>query len=272
MLAQDRQEAGEVEPHRQRARIGHGRAIYRPLPASFYARPVHVVARALLGSLLVRRVDGGVAAARIVETEAYAGLVDPASHSFRGVTPRCSTMFGPVGRLYVYFTYGAHFCVNVVAGSRREAAAVLLRAAEIVDGSPRLALEALRRGRLARTRPGETAGRLARGELDARLLSGPGNLAAAFAFDRSHDGIDLTRRGEAWLAAGRPPARVLWTPRVGLSSPLAGPWLWRCVDAGSGATTRVPSAWPSSARPWPTLALARREAERANSERARTGR
>lgn len=242
------------------------------MPAAFYARPVHVVARALIGSYLVRRVpqEGkgpgrrhGLLVARIVETEAYAGLIDPSSHSFRGKTARCTTMFGPGGRLYVYFTYGAHFCVNVVAGSRREAAAVLLRAAEPVDlppehGAADLGIQAMRRGRLARAKPGATARRIERGELDLRLASGPGNLAAAFAFDRRDDGIDLTQPDAAWLVAGPPPARVVWTPRIGLSSPLASSWRWRCADADSVATTRVPSAWPSATTPSPTLAQARR--------------
>jgi DNA-3-methyladenine glycosylase len=257
-----------MEPHRQRARFGHGRAIYRPLPAGFYARPVHVVARALIGSLLVRRGARGVLLARIVETEAYGGLVDPSSHSFRGATPRSATMFGAVGRLYVYFTYGAHFCANVVAGSRRDATAVLLRAAEAVEDPTGSGIEAMRAGRLARTKPGATADRLARGELDARLASGPGNLAAAFAFDRSHDGVDLTRTDVAWLSAGTPPARVRWTPRIGISSPLAGPWLWRCVDVDSAATTRVPAAWPSSSRPTPSIDAARRQVARARARSA----
>jgi len=224
-----------------------------------------VVARALVGALLVRRAAGRLLIARIVETEAYGGLADPSSHSFRGATPRCATMFGPVGRLYVYFTYGAHFCINVVAGSRRAATAVLLRAAEVADLAEGAGVEAMRRGRLARARPGATAGRLARGELDGRLATGPGNLAAAFSFDRRHDGIDLTRTGEAWLAAGQPPERVRWTPRVGLSSPLSSGWLWRCVDAGSDAATRVPATWPSSWRPTPTIAAARRAVARARA-------
>jgi DNA-3-methyladenine glycosylase len=211
----------------------------------------------LIGTLLVRRDGAALRVARIVEVEAYAGRLDPASHSFRGETPRCSTMFGPPGRLYVYFTYGAHFCVNVVAGSRRDAAAVLLRAAEPLDG-----IAAMRAGRQARTKPGATHDALARGELDERLASGPGNLAAAFSFAREHDGIDLTNASVAWLAAdpdarhgeGSGGAAIQWTPRIGISSPIAGPWLWRCVDGGSAAPTRIPAAWPRADAPAPTLA------------------
>jgi DNA-3-methyladenine glycosylase len=232
----------------------------RPLPASFYERPVLRLARALLGRRLVRivRERGATVrlSARIVETEAYSGCFDPASHSFRGLTPRCATMFGPAGRLYVYFTYGAHFCANVVGGSRRHAAAVLLRAAE-PDPEVR-GLEAMRRGRLARTRAGATADALARGELDRWLARGPGNLAAAFRLDRADDGTDLTSGETIWIERGTAPRRVLWTPRIGLGDNRAGPWLWRCFDAESDAVTRVPASWPRSPRPTPTLVEVRR--------------
>ena len=229
---------------------------------------MHEVARALIGTLLVRRDGPNLRIARIVEVEAYAGRLDPASHSFRGRTPRCATMFGPPGRLYVYFTYGAHFCANVVGGSRRDAAAVLLRAAEPLHG-----IAAMRSGRRARTKPGATAGAIERGELDARLASGPGNLAAAFSFTREHDGLDLTRRDVAWLAAdpqarartrGRT-AELRWTPRIGISSPVASGWLWRCVAAGSAAPTRIAATWPRAKEPRPTLAELRLSRARAPS-------
>lgn len=229
----------------------------RPLPASFYDRPVLAVARALLGQLLVRplRVRGAVRllVGRIVETEAYAGRLDPASHSFRGCTPRCATMFGAAGRLYVYFSYGNHWCANVVGGSRRDAAAILLRAAEPVDG-----VDLMRRNRHARTRPGPTAAALRRGELDATLCRGPGNLAAAFALDRRDDGRDLTAAEELWIARGRAARRVLWTPRIGLRAAPAAAWCWRCFDVESAAACRVPAGWPRSSSPRPTLAQIRR--------------
>jgi DNA-3-methyladenine glycosylase len=251
-----------VQSHRQRASGAHvGPGIYRPLPRAFYEQPVLALARALLGKVLVRRLRRGgreeLLLGRIVETEAYAGLLDPASHSFRGLTPRCATMFGPAGRLYVYFTYGNHFCANVVGGSRAEAAAVLLRALEPLDG-----IESLRRGRAARARPGPTARALEAGVLDSRLASGPGNLAAACRLKRRHDGLDLTQAGELWIAQGAPPRRVLWTPRVGLGSNPAAPWLWRCIDAQSESLSRV-AARPSAPRPSPGLAQLRAARRRA---------
>ena len=102
----------------------------RPLERSWFERPSTVVAPEMLNLLLVGRGASG----RIVEVEAYAGKVDPASHAFRGRTARNATMFGPAGHLYVYFTYGMHFCANVVCGEEGDASAVLLRALAPVEG------------------------------------------------------------------------------------------------------------------------------------------
>src|SRR3954463_2055001 len=135
------------------------------IPRSFYDRPVLEVARDLLGAVLVC----GDVALRLTEVEAYAGGHDPASHAFRGPTPRNSVMFGPGGHAYVYFTYGMHFCMNLVCGPDGSASAVLLRAGEVVAG-----LETAR----AR-RPGAT---------DRDLARGPARLTKALAVDRALDG------------------------------------------------------------------------------------
>src|SRR5207247_7555318 len=130
-----------------------------------------IVARELLGRLLVSRTAGRPLLARIVECEAYQED-DPASHSFRGRAPRTEVMFGPPGHLYVYFTYGMHFCMNVVTGRAGEGSAVLLRAGEPVGG-----LEALRRGRTAAA--------------DTNLLRGPARWTTAFGVDLGLNGSDL---------------------------------------------------------------------------------
>ncbi len=111
-----------------------GQAVAEP-DRAWFARPTTEVARDLIGCALV--VDAGTAdavAARVVETEAYLGTADPASHAFRGPTPRSAVMFGPAGHLYVYFTYGMHHCANVVTEADGVAGAVLLRAAVVEEG------------------------------------------------------------------------------------------------------------------------------------------
>jgi DNA-3-methyladenine glycosylase len=172
------------------------------------------VAPDLLGAVLVRVLpDGRRLAARIVEVEAYA-QADPASHAFRGRTRRNAVMFGPAGRLYVYFTYGMHFCANVVTGLEGEGSAVLLRAAEPLEG-----LEAMAANR------GVDAAR--------RLCSGPARLAQAFAIGRADDGADLVRGAALRLHAGTrvPPERIERTARVGVRVGTDLPW--RYLERGS---------------------------------------
>ena len=168
------------------------------LPRSFYARDAHEVAPDLLGQVLVRTFpDGSRASVRIVEVEAY-GPDDPASHAFRGETPRNAVMFGPPGHLYVYFTYGMHHCMNVVTGAAGEGSAVLLRAAEPLEGGDEMVV---RRGR--------------EGPFD--LCSGPGRLAQALAVDRRDDGVDLVAGG--WPLArerAREPEPIAAGNRVGV--------------------------------------------------------
>jgi len=177
------------------------------LDRDFYARPAEVVAPELLGAVI----SHGIRRARIVEVEAYGGEgEDPASHAHRGLTPRTASMFGPPGRLYVYLSYGMHWCANVVTGNDGEGSAVLLRAAEVVGGA-----EVIRVARpTART--------------DDELLRGPGNLARGLGLTRDHDGMDLTGAEKSlWLEeVGGEAGDIVVTSRIGISRATDRPWRW----------------------------------------------
>jgi DNA-3-methyladenine glycosylase len=199
------------------------------LPRAFFDRPAVEVAPELLGRVLVRTMPGGERlAGRIVEAEAYEPG-DPASHGFRGPTPRNRSMFGAPGHLYTYFTYGNHWMANVVARGRGVGSAVLLRALEPLEG-----LERMREHR-GRTDP-----------LD--LCSGPGKLARAFGLDRAHDGADLVRGREVWLEAGVPlaPDRIRRSTRVGVS--VGGEQEWRFFETDSPWVSKWRGAPPPRAR------------------------
>lgn len=170
--------------------------------------PVLEVAPRLLGAVLRH----GEVAVRVTEVEAYDGPDDPGSHAFNGRTDRNAVMFGPPGRLYVYFTYGMHHCCNVVVGPEGVPAAVLLRAGEVVDGLD-----------LARDRRGST---------DRDLARGPARLAQALGVDLTHNGTDLSL-GSLTLDRALDPApdpasgladRVRTGPRVGLRKAADRPW------------------------------------------------
>ncbi len=150
-------------------------------------------------------------AARIVEVEAYCGSIDPGSHAYRGPTRRNATMFGPPGHLYVYFTYGMHWCANAVCGDDGEGVAVLLRAA-----APLAGLEAMRAARPASRR-------------DRDLCRGPARLCQALGLDRGHDGADLVTADRDVTISDdgtAPPADPVVTTRVGLSRGAEHPWRW----------------------------------------------
>lgn len=209
----------------------------KPLPRAFHERPVVELARALLGQLVVRELgDGRRVVARLVETEAYGGrAVDPSAHSFKGPTPRCEVMFGPAAHAYVYATQGRCCCLNVTAEGSRDGRAVLLRAAEIVEG-----VEHARAWRLARLKDGPTQRRVAGGAHDHELAAGPGRLCLCLDTDRGLNAVDLTRPGGLWLARGEgvPDDAVRWTPRVGLNPRSASfGWRWRVFDARSSAVS-----------------------------------
>ncbi len=165
-----------------------------PLPRSFFQRPVLRVAPDLLGCTLIRRVRGTTVTGRIVEVEAYRGD-DPASHSYRGRTHRNAVMFGPGGHLYVYFTYGMHFCMNVVTGAEGEGEAVLLRAVEPLIGLETMALR--RYGRKALGSRTEVR----------NLCRGPARLCEAFSIGRSQNGIPLDSQ-HLFLARPQPGERI----------------------------------------------------------------
>ncbi len=176
-----------------------------PVARELLARDSPEVARFLLNKLLVH----GPCIGRIVEVEAYRED-DPASHSFRGRTPRTAVMFGPAGHLYVYFTYGMHWCANVVTGADGEGSAVLLRAVTPVAGIDLMRVR--RRGR-------------------AGVADGPAKLCQAFAIGSDHNGADLCvddADGVRLLDDGvRPPRRPLVGPRVGITKAVDTPWRFR---------------------------------------------
>lgn len=190
-----------------------------PLERSFFARPTLIVTRALLGHLLVHETPEGVAAGRIVEAEAYLGPSDPASHAYRQ-TPRSRVMWGPAGYAYVYFTYGNHFCINVVTEQEGVAGAVLIRALEPVAG-----VELMRRRRGV--------------ERVEQLCSGPGKLTQALGISGCHNGQDLTRP-PLYVARGglRPDERIGRSGRIGITR--AADWPWRFFIEGSPFVSKGP--------------------------------
>ncbi len=182
------------------------------LGRDFYRRDPRLVAADLLNKVLVR----GDRSARIVEVEAYCGSIDPGSHAFRGRTNRNAAMFGPPGGLYVYFTYGMHWCANAVCGDEDEGVAVLLRA-----GTPLSGLDEMYAAR----------GRAARRDRD--LCSGPAKLCEAFGLDKAFDGADLVTcdRGVTIVDDGtRPPPIPGNSVRIGLTAGAEHPWRWFVTD------------------------------------------
>ena len=188
-------------------------------PRESFACGAEPLAAALLGRLLVRRLDDGrTLAGRIVETEAYIGVRDRASHAFGGRrTPRNEAMYGPPGTAYVYFTYGMHHCFNVVCGEVGEPVAVLIRALEPVEGVAHMTSmrQAASRSRARQIAPQD-------------LCRGPARLCQAMVIDRTLDGLDLVSDPRLWIAEARadmPDNRVLRTQRVGVD--YAGAWARR---------------------------------------------
>ena len=187
------------------------------IPRNFFARSSVQVAPDLLGCVLEHQTAAGLVAVELTEVEAYAGEADPASHAYRGKTRRNAVMYGPPGHAYVYFTYGMHFCVNLVCLPEGSASAVLLRAGTVTEGED-----------LARARRAESAAAVAPRD----LARGPARLCQALDIDRSQDGADVV--------ATDSPLRMCWPdtrttvrsaekkvasgPRVGVSAAAEVPW------------------------------------------------
>ena len=204
-------------PATQKTELGRSAPIER---AFFASDPVEVAPRVLNLLLVANGVVG-----RIVEVEAYAGERDAASHAYRGRTPRNATMFGPPGHLYVYFTYGMHFCSNIVCEKEGVAGAVLLRALAPVSG-----IEVMR-------------SRRPRARRDRELCAGPARLCQALAFDRGTDGADLVAGSEGVQIVSDgtpPPTKPLVTTRIGLSerNGTAVEFPWRFVVPGDENVSR----------------------------------
>lgn len=192
------------------------------LSRDFFGRPAVEVAPALLGCVLERETADGIVAVALTEVEAYAGEADPASHAYRGRTARNAVMYGPPGHAYVYFTYGMHFCVNVVCLPAGTAAAVLLRAGQVIEG------EELAR----RRRPS--------GDPDRDLARGPARLCQALGIDRALDGADLCDAASP-LRLGTPvrseeKVAISTGPRVGVRVGADVPWrFWLAGDPSVSA-------------------------------------
>ncbi|MGI8450700.1 MAG: DNA-3-methyladenine glycosylase [Streptosporangiaceae bacterium] len=191
------------------------------LPREFFAGPALRAAPRLLGCVLEHQTPAGLVAVELTEVEAYEGSADPASHAYRGRTARNGVMFGPPGHAYVYFTYGMHFCVNLVCGPEGTATAVLVRAGRIIDGAE---LAAARR----------LAGRVPDRKLPDRKLAdrdlarGPARLCQALGIDRAQNGADACDPASPLRIRSRPPGKtpvqVSRGPRVGVSSAADRAW------------------------------------------------
>jgi DNA-3-methyladenine glycosylase len=200
------------------------------IPRDFFARPSVQVAPELLGCVMEHQTAAGLVAVELTEVEAYAGASDPASHAYRGKTARNAVMFGPPGHAYVYFTYGMHFCVNLVCLGNGSASAVLLRAGRVIEGAE-LAL-ARRTGGPGEIRGGGEPPRDRRVVSFRDLARGPARLCQALDIDRSQDGADVCVADSALRMRWPDPRttdrsagiKVVSGPRVGVSRAAEIPW------------------------------------------------
>ncbi len=241
------------------------------LPRSFFDRPAVQVAPDLLGCVIAHETADGLVAVALAEVEAYAGESDPASHAFRGRTTRTAVMFGPPGHVYVYFTYGMHFCVNLVCQPDGQASAVLLRAGRVIDGVP---LASARRfgaaspdGAVSPASPDGAGSRPARRrspraaarELD--LARGPARLCEALGIDRAQNGADAVSPASPLRVFAPltpvPAAGISHGPRVGVSR--AADVAWRFWITGEPAVSPYRAYVPRRVRPKPATGPGRED-------------
>jgi len=199
--------------------------IFKPLPRAFYVRSTLSIAREIPGLILCRRFERKLLAARIVEVEAYLGHRDPASHAYRLRTERNEVMFWTGGHLYVYFTYGMHYCANIVTEREERGMAVLLRAGEPIRG-----LNTMMTNRYG-TREAESSAEL--NLLNGDLCRGPAKLCRSFGIDRRNNGTDLCGN-EIWLARDaslQAPFRVRRSTRIGITQGKEHRWRFFIADS-----------------------------------------
>ncbi|MEP6691777.1 MAG: DNA-3-methyladenine glycosylase [Gemmatimonadaceae bacterium] len=214
-----------IESPENAARIARRSRLGAPLPRDFYDRPTELVARELLGAVLVCDTPDGRASGRIVETEAYLGPHDAAAHSAVGRTERNWWLFGPPGRAYVYYIYGVHWCANAVTREDGHGSAVLIRALEPLEGIDLM--------RVRRRDP----------KRDRDLANGPGKLCAALGITGAYDGAPLFGRGALTIRRGVDIADsgVAVSPRIGITR--AADWPMRFFVRDSVHVTRTPRAF-----------------------------
>jgi DNA-3-methyladenine glycosylase len=222
------------------------------------------VAPELLGCLISHQTAEGLVTVRLAEVEAYAGEADPASHAFRGRTARNAVMYGPPGHTYVYFTYGMHFCVNLVCEGEGHASAVLLRAGQVIEGVPLATARRYGRAsqhggagadRASRRRSPGTAAR----ELD--LARGPARLCEALGIDRAQNGTDAVSPASPLRVSAPltpvPAADISHGPRVGVSRAADVPW--RFWITGDPAASPYRAHVPRRTRPKPVTGPGRED-------------
>ncbi len=188
-------------------------AMFSLLPVEFYSRNTLVVAREVLGKVLVREIQGALLKGVIVEAEAYREADDPASHAYRGPTNRNRVMFGRAGAAYVYFTYGNHYCLNFVTEREGVAGAVLIRAVEPTEGVELMMVN--------------------RQVADVRnLTNGPGKLTKALSINREHNGLDLTLGKDLFVTQpdNPPPMEIGRSRRIGVKDGADKPWRFYVVN------------------------------------------